>query len=66
VDRCDYPITASGCTDVVITDLALLRRRDGGFILEEIAAGFTADEVISRTGMAVQVADNPRIMQEQW
>ncbi|NEE00460.1 3-oxoacid CoA-transferase [Phytoactinopolyspora halotolerans] len=66
VQRCDYPITAAGCTDVVVTDLALLRRGDDGFILEEIAAGFTVDEVLARTGMTVQTVENPRVMQEQW
>jgi 3-oxoacid CoA-transferase len=66
VERCDYPITASRCTDVVVTDLALLRRGDNGFVLEEIADGFTVDEIIARTGMTLQVTDNPRVMQEQW
>lgn len=66
VDRCDYPLTAPGSTDVVITDLALLRRSAGGFVLEEVAAGFTVAEVLRHTAMPVQVASQVGIMQEAW
>jgi 3-oxoacid CoA-transferase len=54
--------------DAIITDLALLRRpsRSSRFVLEEIAAGFTVDEVLSLTGMTVDVADAVRVMQERW
>jgi hypothetical protein len=30
------------------------------------AAGFTVDEVLSLTGMTVDVADNVGVMQEKW
>jgi 3-oxoacid CoA-transferase len=66
VESCEYPITAPCCTDVVVTDLALLRRRPSGFVLEEIAAGFTVEEVLARTGMRVEVAKPVGIMQEAW
>jgi 3-oxoacid CoA-transferase len=69
VSICAYPITAPGCVDVIVTDLALLRRPSRsvtGFVLEEIAAGFTVDEVLSLTGMPVTVADSVRVMQESW
>ena len=35
-------------------------------MLEEVAAGFTAGEVLSLTGMSVDVADHVRAMQESW
>jgi 3-oxoacid CoA-transferase len=68
VERCDFPITARGCVDAIVTDLTLLRRpsRDDGFVLEEIAAGFTVEEVLSLTGMTVSVADDVKVMQESW
>jgi 3-oxoacid CoA-transferase len=69
VSACTYPITAPGCVDAIVTDLALLRRPSRsvtGFVLEEIAAGFTVDEVLSLTGMPVTVADEVRVMQESW
>jgi 3-oxoacid CoA-transferase len=42
------------------------RSRPGRFTLEEIAAGFTVDEVLSLTGMTVDIADEVRVMQECW
>jgi 3-oxoacid CoA-transferase len=68
VSACTYPITAPGCVDIIVTDLALLRRpsRGADFRLDEIAAGFTADEVLGLTGMSVTVADEVRVMQESW
>ena len=68
VERCGFPLTMPNCVDAIITDLALLRRpsRADRFTLEEIAAGFTVDEVLSMTGMTVEVADDVRVMQEAW
>jgi 3-oxoacid CoA-transferase len=69
VERCDLPLTMPNCVDAIITDLALLSRSSRSvprFTLEEIAAGFTVDEVLSLTGMAVDVADHVGVMQENW
>jgi len=68
VERCEFPLTMPNCVDAIVTDLALLRRpdRNSRFTLEEIAAGFTVDEVLSLTGMAVAVADEVGVMQENW
>ncbi|WP_258933115.1 hypothetical protein [Nesterenkonia pannonica] len=67
VQECDYPITASECTSVVVTDLALLRRSEHGrFVLEEVAASFTAEEILELTGMEVDVAEDLGVMQEAW
>lgn len=40
VVTCDFEVTAPGCVDTEVTDLALLRRTGRGFRLEEIARGF--------------------------
>jgi 3-oxoacid CoA-transferase len=67
VETCSYPVTARGCVDVIATDLALLTRTDqGGFRLAEIARGFTVDEVLELTGMAVEVPDEVGVLQESW
>jgi 3-oxoacid CoA-transferase len=66
VQQCDMPLTAPHCVQTVITDLALLTRSGDGFRLDEIADGFTVDEVLSLTGMQVEVADNVGIMQQNW
>ena len=40
--------------------------RSSRFTLEEVAAGFTVEEVLSLTGMTVDVADEVGVMQENW
>ena len=66
VCRCDFEVTAPGCVDTVVTDLALLRRTGSGFRLDEVARGFTAGEVAALTGMHVDATGEIRIMQECW
>jgi 3-oxoacid CoA-transferase len=66
VRSCDFEVTAPGCVDTVVTDLALLRRTGGGFALEEVARGFTAEEVVALTRMDIDMTLDMRIMQECW
>ena len=51
VRSCTYPLTGAGCVDIVVTDLAVLRRVDGAFRIEEVAPGFTPAEVAALTEM---------------
>ncbi|GAA0935072.1 3-oxoacid CoA-transferase subunit A [Pseudonocardia zijingensis] len=51
VQRCTYPLTAKSCADIVVTDLAVFRRRNGALAIESVAPGFTADEVWALTEM---------------
>lgn len=51
VDRCSYPLTGRRCVDIVMTDLGLFRYRHGRWRLDEIAPGFTAEEVLSLTNL---------------
>jgi 3-oxoacid CoA-transferase len=55
VRRCTYPLTGRACVGVVVTDLAVLRRRDAAFVLEAVAPGFTAEEVLALTDIEVEV-----------
>jgi 3-oxoacid CoA-transferase len=67
VETCSYPLTAPGCVDVVVTDLALLRRTpEGRFRLDEVARGFTVEEVLALTDMRVEVAGHVGTMQDAW
>ncbi len=40
---------------MVVTDLAILRRVDGEFVIEEVAEGFLAEEVRALTDMNVKI-----------
>jgi 3-oxoacid CoA-transferase len=55
VRRCTYPLTGVGCVSVVVTDLAVLRRHESGFVVEDLAPGFTAEEVIALSEMELRV-----------
>jgi 3-oxoacid CoA-transferase len=63
VRECKYPLTAPQCVDVIVTDLALLVRRGNRFVLEEIAPGFSVEEIQQLTDMELLIADNVRVMQ---
>ena len=51
--ECTYPLTGKGCVTYVVTDLALLHWQDGRFVLQEVAPGFTAREVLELTEMEI-------------
>jgi 3-oxoacid CoA-transferase len=55
VRRCTYPLTGKGCVGIVVTDLVVLRWRDGGFVLEDVAPGFTPAEVLALSEMDARV-----------
>jgi 3-oxoacid CoA-transferase len=56
VRSCTYPLTGAGCVDIVVTDLAVLRRRNGRFTVEDVAPGFSPEEVVALTEMDIALA----------
>jgi 3-oxoacid CoA-transferase len=61
--ECTYPLTGKACVSYVVTDLALLRWDGNRFVLEEVAPGYTPQEVMALTEMDVAVAPNVRTME---
>jgi 3-oxoacid CoA-transferase len=61
--KCTYPLTGQGCVTYVVTDLALLRWDGKRFVIDEVAPGFTAQEVIALTEMEVTAGANVRAME---
>jgi 3-oxoacid CoA-transferase len=61
--QCTYPLTGKGCVSYVVTDLALLRWHDGRFVLDEVAPGFTPQEVIALAEMEITAGPNVRTME---
>jgi acyl CoA:acetate/3-ketoacid CoA transferase beta subunit len=50
VQRCSYALTGKACVDILVTDLALFRRKDGRLTVARVAPGFTEAEVLALTG----------------
>jgi 3-oxoacid CoA-transferase len=53
--QCSYPLTGAACVDYVVTDLALFQWQDGRCVIREVAAGFTAREVMDLTDMDISI-----------
>jgi acetate CoA/acetoacetate CoA-transferase beta subunit len=60
--RCTFPLTGAGECDVIITERALFRRHpDEGFVLEEVAAGYSLEAIAACTDMSYTVAADVRM-----
>ena len=53
--RCALPVTARGVVKLVVTNYGLFEPAGDGFVLREIAPGFTVEEVRAATGAALVV-----------
>lgn len=56
VEECDLPLTGKECVSLIVTDLAVIRRTSEGLVLEEVAPGWTAEEVQGLTGARLIVS----------
>ena len=61
-EECTIPLTAMGCVSLVITDIAVLKITEWGFLLTELFEGHTVEEVIEKTDAKVMVANDIRII----
>lgn len=55
--QCSLPLTGVNCVTRVVTDLALLERRDDGFHLLERAPGVSVEEIVEKTEARLVVPD---------
>jgi glutaconate CoA-transferase subunit B len=58
VDELDFKTSLGAADQVVITDLGVLRRRDGELVLTDLHPGVTADEAREATGWELAIADD--------
>jgi acetate CoA/acetoacetate CoA-transferase beta subunit len=60
--QCTFPLTGAGVVDVIITERAVFRREtDQRFVLEEVARGYTVDDIASCTEMDYVVSDAVKV-----
>ena len=57
VPSCSFPLTATGVVNAIFTDLAVIRVSAEGLVLEEVAPGWSLEEVQAATGAPLRVAD---------
>lgn len=56
--KCNLPLSAAKCVDIIITDKAVMKVTDKGLVLIEVAPGLTVDEVVKNTDADLIIADD--------
>jgi 3-oxoacid CoA-transferase B subunit len=60
VQQCSLPVTAPRGVTLVVTELGVVAVRDGRFILEEHAPGYTLEDIAAVTGAPLEASPNLR------
>ena len=63
VRRCSEPLTAPGCIDLIVSDVAVIEVTPEGLLLREVAPGWTAEEVQTLTEPELKVAPDLKEME---
>lgn len=63
VKECTYPLTGKGCVKTIVTDMAVIRVTPDGLVLEEVAPGVTADDVVAATEAPLTISQNLKTME---
>ncbi|WP_375690362.1 3-oxoacid CoA-transferase subunit B [Pseudooceanicola sp. LIPI14-2-Ac024] len=57
LEQCTFPLTGSGCVKRVYTDLAVIDVEPEGFVVTEMVAGLTPEELQDRSGAKLRFAE---------
>jgi len=57
VPNCLLPLTARGCVNMIISDLAVIAVDSGRLVLRELAEGVSVSEVVSKTAASLHIPD---------
>ncbi len=60
LERCTLPLTATRGVTLVVTDLGVIAVRDGRFVLEEHAPGYTPEEIAALTAAPLDLSPTLR------
>jgi 3-oxoadipate CoA-transferase beta subunit len=58
LEECTYPLTGAGVVDRVYTDLAVIEVTKDGFLVREVLAGLSREELQAKTGALLAFADD--------
>jgi 3-oxoacid CoA-transferase B subunit len=58
VEALTYPLTTRACVTKVFTDMAVISVTPDGFVLDEVAPGFTPDDIVAATAARLIVPDS--------
>jgi 3-oxoacid CoA-transferase B subunit len=61
--RCSAPLTAPGCVDLIVTDIAVIEVTKRGLVLKEFAPGWHVQEIQALTEPKLHVAEDLREME---
>src|ERR1700730_16091435 len=61
--KCTLPLTGVNVVDTIVTEMAYIRVTKDGLVLEEIAAGVTAEDVQRATEARLMVSPSLRVME---
>jgi 3-oxoacid CoA-transferase subunit B len=60
--ECSYPLTATACVDLIVTNLAVIEVAIDGLVLREVAPGVSAEDVQAATEPTLRHASDLREM----
>jgi 3-oxoadipate CoA-transferase beta subunit len=60
LERCSYPLTASGVVDRIYTNLAVIDVADDGLVVREMVPGLEFNELQAKTGAKLRLANDWR------
>ncbi len=60
LEKCTLPLTGVNCIDRIVTDLAVIDVDKEGFLLREVAPGFSAKDVQDKTEAHLIISDDLR------
>ncbi|HET6844387.1 MAG TPA: CoA transferase subunit B [Candidatus Angelobacter sp.] len=61
--KCTLPLTGEKVVDTIVTEMAFIKVTPQGLVLEEVAAGLTAEDVQKATGARLIVSPSLKVMQ---
>ena len=63
VTECTFPLTGKACVSTIVSDIAVIDVTPGGLVLNEVAPGWTAEDVQDETGPRLTVSADLKDME---